>query len=173
MTVTTWESADGELVLRRWFGDEDSVVAVVAAVRGLSPECDMEDIAAWEDGGSLPVNSSLRIRDLRSSSSSQTMDGAFVDNVDSVPSCRVFSGSVRTCSGTSELAWRLLRMVDSEGLPLIRGSCNEERLSTPLAGVCGEVSGLVRLINLLRGTPMEDLELGPIAYRDRVWSSRG
>jgi hypothetical protein len=74
------------------FGDEDSVVAVVVAVRGRSPET--LDIAAADDPGNLPVNSSFLIRDLRSSSSSQTVDGAVVDKVDSVvPSCRVLSPS--------------------------------------------------------------------------------
>lgn len=93
LTGAVSDSADGPLSLRRWLGDEDRVVAVVAAVRGRSPpEFDTEDIAACDDGGSLPVSSSLRIRDLRSSSSSQTVDGALVDKVDSVPSWRVFSG---------------------------------------------------------------------------------
>jgi hypothetical protein len=36
--------------------------------------------------GSFPVNSSLCMRDLRSSSSSHTVDGAVVETVDSVPS---------------------------------------------------------------------------------------
>jgi hypothetical protein len=36
--------------------------------------------------GSFPVSSNLCMRDLRSSSSSQTVDGAVVDTDDSVPS---------------------------------------------------------------------------------------
>lgn len=65
-------------------GEEKAVVTVVAAVRGLSAAAD--DMAACEDGGNFPVNSRLRIRDLRPSSSSQTVDGALVDKVDSLPS---------------------------------------------------------------------------------------
>lgn len=112
-------SAEGPLSLRRWLGDEDMVVAVVAAVRGRSPpEFEAEDMAACDDGGNLPVNSSLRMRDLRSSSSSQTVDGALVERVDSVPSWRFLSGySTRTRSVVSdELGRRLLRIVDSAGL---------------------------------------------------------
>lgn len=54
-------------------------------------------------------------------------------------------------------------MVASVEWPKPRGSCNEVRLSRlVVAGVCGETSGLVRL-NLLRGIPMVDRELGPTA----------
>jgi len=80
---------------RPCFGDEDIVVTVVVAVRGRSPEAD--EIAAPDDGGNFPVNSSLRIRDFMSSSSSQTVDGAVVETVDSVPSPRGVSG-VGSCS---------------------------------------------------------------------------
>jgi hypothetical protein len=62
-------------------GDEDMVVAVVVAVGGRSS--DNLDTAAPEVDGSLPVSSSL---DLRSSSSSHTVEGAVFDKVDSVPS---------------------------------------------------------------------------------------
>lgn len=62
------------------FGEDDIVVAAVVAVFGLSDVV----IAAAEDGGSLPVSSSFRILDLRSSSSSQTVEGAVVEMVDSV-----------------------------------------------------------------------------------------
>ena len=72
------------------------VVTVVVAVRGRSPEND--DMAAADEGGNLPVRSSVRIRDFRSSSSSQTVDGAVVDNVDSVPSSRALSASNRARS---------------------------------------------------------------------------
>ena len=58
------------------------VVAAVVAVRGLSVA---GDIAAPEDGGIRPVSSSLRILDFKSSSSSQTVEGAVVDMDDSVP----------------------------------------------------------------------------------------
>jgi hypothetical protein len=60
------------------------VVIVVVAVGGLS--ADALDIAAPDVGGSFPVNSSLCILDFNSSSSSQTVEGAVVDTVDSVPS---------------------------------------------------------------------------------------
>jgi hypothetical protein len=71
------------------------VVAVVVAVGGRS--ADARETAAPEVGGSFPVNSSFRIRDLRSSSSSQTVDGAVVDAVDSVPSAmRGVSGESST-----------------------------------------------------------------------------
>jgi hypothetical protein len=66
------------------FGDPDMVVTVVVAVAGRSS--DILETAAPEVDGSFPVSSSLLIRDFRSSSSSQTVDGAVVDAVDSVPS---------------------------------------------------------------------------------------
>lgn len=64
------------------------VVAAVVAVRGRSAL----DMAAAEDDGSLPVISSFRIRDLRSSSSSHTVEGAVVDTVDSVLFCSTSLG---------------------------------------------------------------------------------
>ena len=64
-------------------GELDSVVAAVVAVRGRS----VDVIAAAEDGGSFPVNSSFRILDFRSSNSSQTVEGAVVEMVDSVATC--------------------------------------------------------------------------------------
>ncbi len=77
--------ASGETVLSRLcFGDDDTVVTVVVAVRGRSPKT--LAIAAPEDGGIFPVSSSLRILDFMSSSSSHTVEGAVVDTVDSVPS---------------------------------------------------------------------------------------
>src|ERR1700722_10545902 len=66
------------------FGDVDIVVIVVVAVGGLSP--DACETAAPEVAGSFPVSSSFLIRDFRSSSSSQTVDGAVVDIVESVAS---------------------------------------------------------------------------------------
>ena len=62
------------------FGDDDIVVTVVVAVLGLS----IDDMAAADEVGSLPVSSSFLMRDFRSSSSSHTVDGAVVDIVDSV-----------------------------------------------------------------------------------------
>ena len=62
------------------------VVIVVVAVAGRSPVA--AEIAASDDAGIFPVSSSLLILDLRSSNSSQTVDGAFVDTVDIVPSTR-------------------------------------------------------------------------------------
>lgn len=84
-------SGGGELPFRPCFGDDDSVVTVVVAVRGLSP--DIVDIAAADEAGNFPVNSNFQILDFRSSNSSHTVDGAVVDNVDSVPSCLYFSMS--------------------------------------------------------------------------------
>jgi hypothetical protein len=81
---------------RPLFGDEDMVVTVVVAVGGRSLEA--RDIAAPDVAGNFPVNSSLCIRDLRSSNSSQTVDGAVVDTVDSVPSA---ARGVSGVSGTS------------------------------------------------------------------------
>lgn len=60
------------------------VVTVVVAVGGRSFEA--REMAAPDVAGSLPVSSSLCMRDFRSSSSSQTVDAAVVDTVDSVPS---------------------------------------------------------------------------------------
>ena len=57
---------------------------VVEAVGGRSPAT--VGIAALEDDGRLPVSSSFRIRCLRSSTSSQMVDGAVVDTVEAVSS---------------------------------------------------------------------------------------
>jgi hypothetical protein len=94
------ESGDGVFAFRSCFGDDDKVVTVVVAVRGRS--ADAFDIAAADEEGNFPVSSSLRIRDLRSSSSSHTVDGAVVDNVDSVPSSRALSTSSLERSVASE-----------------------------------------------------------------------
>lgn len=72
-------------------------MTVVVAVGGRSFEA--RDIAASDVRGSFPVNSSLCIRDLRSSNSSQTVDGAVVDTVDSVPSA-ARGGSGASCTST-------------------------------------------------------------------------
>ena len=85
-------SGGGVVAFRPCFGDDDMVVTVVVAVRGLSPDACC-DIAAADDVGNFPVSSNLRILDFRSSSSSQTVEGAVVDKVDSVPSNRDFSAS--------------------------------------------------------------------------------
>lgn len=147
-------SVVGVLILRWCFGEVDNAVTVVAAVRGRSWAA--PEIASCEDGGSLPVSSSLRIRDLRSSSSSQTVEGALVDRVDSVPS-RALSVSPRTRSGVSEVdGWRLLRIVDRVECRR-RGSWMDDRRSPLTGGERGEVSGLVRL-SLLRGAPITDRE---------------
>lgn len=66
---------------RPLLGDVDIVVAVVVAVGGRSPVA--RETAAPDVGGALPVNSNFRILDFRSSSSSQTVDGAVVDVVPS------------------------------------------------------------------------------------------
>ena len=146
-------SAAETLALRWYLGEEEMVVMAVFAVRGRSLEGLY--IAAEEEGGSFPVNSSFLMRSLRSSSSSQTVDGAVVDNVDSVPSARDRSVSARTRSVASDVdGWRLPRIVDNPEWRC-RGSCMEERRSSATEGVRGEVSGLVRL-KRLRGTPTVD-----------------
>lgn len=68
----------------RRFGDRELVVIVVVAVGGRSRK--VLDIAPLDEAGNTPVISSLRILDFMSSSSSQTVEGAVVDTVDSVPS---------------------------------------------------------------------------------------
>jgi hypothetical protein len=83
VSPTTGSSCD-MLSTRVRFGEDEMVVTVVVAVGGRSFEA--RDIAAPEVAGNFPVNSSLCIRDLRSSNSSQTVDGAVVDTDDSVPS---------------------------------------------------------------------------------------
>ena len=167
-------SAAEMLALRRCFGEEDKVVMAVFAVRGLSFVGVY--IAAEDDEGSLPVSSSFLMRSLRSSSSSQTVDGAVMDNVDSLPSARDRSVSARGRPITSEFeVCRLLRIVESPEWRLLRGSFREDRRSCSSAavGVRGEVSGLVRL-KRLRGTPTADRALDPrILYRKRAGSSRG
>ena len=65
----------------RFFGDEDVFVIVVLAVPGLSPNA--VAIAALDEAGSLPMTSKLLILDFKSSSSSQSVEGALVDVVDS------------------------------------------------------------------------------------------
>lgn len=84
---------EGELLLpRRCLGDEESVVIVVVAVCGRSP--DPLDTASPDVVGNLPVSSSFRILDFRSSSSSQTVEGAVVEAVDSVSAARGVSGEL-------------------------------------------------------------------------------
>lgn len=95
LSATTGSVGD-MLLPRPRFGDEDMVVTVVVAVGGRSLEA--RDIAAPDVAGSFPVNSSLCIRDLRSSNSSQTVEGAVVETVDSVPS------AARGVSGVSDIS---------------------------------------------------------------------
>ena len=71
--------------------DDMAVVAAVVAVFGLSEVV----IAAADDDGSLPVNSSFLILDFRSSSSSHTVEGAVVEMVDSVALCSGTRGRSR------------------------------------------------------------------------------
>jgi hypothetical protein len=140
------------------FGDDDKVVAVVAAVRGRS--VDTLDMAAVDDEGNFPVSSSFLILDFKSSSSSQTVDGAVVDSVDSVPSSRAFSVSALARSAASDVeACRIVREPDKfETLELRnRASVIVDRKS---AYVCGD-SGDVSRLNRLRGTPIVDLALEP------------
>jgi hypothetical protein len=71
---------------RCWFGDDDTVVAEVFAVRGRS--ADACETMAPEVDGILPPISILRIRDLSSSNSSHTDAAGPVEPCDSVPSAR-------------------------------------------------------------------------------------
>ena len=76
--------APGEMLLVwRCFGDDEMVVTVVA-VRGRSWIAPAT--AAPDESGSFPVSSNFRIRCLRSSTSSQIVEGAVVDTVDAVSS---------------------------------------------------------------------------------------
>lgn len=108
-------SDEDALGLRCWFGEDEMVVIVVAAVCGRSAE--PFDTAAPDVGGNLPVSSSLRIRDLILSSSSQTVEGAVLESPDSLPSASDFvrpwsaadSGGVSTCAVSlppEEAYWR-------------------------------------------------------------------
>lgn len=63
-------------------GETDMVVALVVAVGGRSSEA--RDMAAPDVAGSLPVSSRRWMRDLSSSSSSHTVEGAAVELEDSV-----------------------------------------------------------------------------------------
>jgi hypothetical protein len=65
-------------------GEAETVVAFVVAVRGRSS--DDPDIPPLGADGAFPVRSSRWILDFNSSSSSQTVDGAAVEEEDSVPS---------------------------------------------------------------------------------------
>ena len=77
-------------------GELDMVVAAVVAVLGRSAV----DIAAAEEGGNFPVSSNLRMRDLRSSSSSQTVEGALVEIVDDSVCSASFGRSTKPGSET-------------------------------------------------------------------------
>jgi hypothetical protein len=77
-------SAGAEPVPEPRLGEADTVVALVVAVRGRSS--DDRDIPPADVDGSFPVRSRRWILDFRSSNSSQTVDGAAVEDEDSVPS---------------------------------------------------------------------------------------
>jgi hypothetical protein len=70
-------------------GEADMVVAFVVAVRGRSSD----DLGAVDPAmdGILPDNSSRWILDFKSSNSSQTVEGAAVEDEDSVPSTPWFA----------------------------------------------------------------------------------
>jgi hypothetical protein len=80
-TPLLFPSACAGLVPDPRFGEAETVVALVVAVRGRSSD----DLDTDVDG-ILPVSSSRWILDFKSSSSSQTVDGAAVEDEDSVPS---------------------------------------------------------------------------------------
>ena len=76
------ESVGDMLFPRSRFGEDDTVVTVVVAVAGRS--FDARDTAAPDVVGNFPVNSSLCMRDFRSSNSSHTVECAVEDTLDSV-----------------------------------------------------------------------------------------
>jgi hypothetical protein len=90
-----WEEASSKVVIEvpgdvppvpyPRFGEDDTVVVVVVAVRGLSAE--VGEMVDFVGAATLPPNSSFLILDFKSSNSSQTVDGAVVETLDSVPSC--------------------------------------------------------------------------------------
>lgn len=105
------------LAPRPLLGDVDIVVAVVVAVGGLSPVA--RETAAPEVAGGLPVNSSFRILDFRSSNSSHTVDGAVVDVVPS----SVLSA---TAAGSGVISGSAILPTSGEEL-YIRGVEKEDR----------------------------------------------
>lgn len=173
-TIVGSDSGGGVLVFRPCLGDEDIVVTVVVAVRGLSP--DMEDIAAAEEEGNFPVNSSFRILDFRSSNSSHTVDGAVVDRVDSVPSCFDLSISTFDRSGVSALDKPVTVRLPDKLDGLYERDWPESCIESLRSAVNGcEVSGdnsRLERPSLLRGGPTEERALTP-KYRRRFESSRG
>lgn len=172
LAVAVAANTSGEMLDLRTcfcFGDDDNVVTVVAAVRGRSPET--LDMAAAEDEGNLPVNSSFLIRDLRSSNSSHTVEGAVVDNVDSVvPSCLAFSPSNRARSAASDMeACRTVREDWFDICEYLKRASARDVLKS-ICGSSGDVSWLYRL----RGTPTTDLEPAVLEWwRRRELSSSG
>lgn len=77
-------------------GEAETVVALVVAVRGRSS--DDPDIPPLGVDGTLPVRSSRWILDFNSSNSSQTVDGAAVEEEDSVPSTPWFASELEGAS---------------------------------------------------------------------------
>lgn len=95
--IVRLERCDTALLPRALLGEDELVVTVVVAVLGLSFE--EFNTAAPDVAGIFPITSSLLIRCLISSNSSQMVDCAVVDVVDSVSS--VFSrGSSASLPGS-------------------------------------------------------------------------
>lgn len=107
-SVPLTSTGDTLLPRPRCFGDVDIVVTVVVAVGGLS--LDARDMAAPDVAGSFRVSSRRFMRDLRSSSSSHTVEGAVVETVDSVPS------AVRPVSGAGVSCMSVIRETSGEEL---------------------------------------------------------
>lgn len=82
----SWDTPSEPPCRRPCFGEDESVVMVVPAVVGRCP--DPFVCVVVKEVGSLPVSSRLLSRDFRVSSSSQTVEGAVVEAVDSVPPAR-------------------------------------------------------------------------------------
>lgn len=100
MTGRLGTSTCGGPVPEPRLGEADTVVAFVVAVRGRSS--DDLDMAPPDVDGILPVRSRRWILDFKSSNSSQTVDGAAVEDEDSVPSTPWFASEVWGAS-----AWTL------------------------------------------------------------------
>ena len=88
--------------LRSCLGDELIVVGAVVVVRGLSELAPPPVTAAFEVGGIFPVSSSFLIRDLRSSNSSQTVEGAVCESTESDSAADCFASELLAGDSPSE-----------------------------------------------------------------------
>ena len=84
------------------FGEEPMVVGAVVAVRGLSEPDPPLMSAALEVGGIFPVSSSFLMRDFKSSSSSQTVEGAVCESTESDSAAERFASELFSGESPSE-----------------------------------------------------------------------